>query len=245
MNFISKLFRGPRAAEGKGNWGEESFRGNESFRQFRDAFLRNLQNCTWEPHPQYSVFTQYDQSHYLQQKEKFMHKYRCFYAVSKTVSPRRILELGTHAGSSADAYLSAAPDAEYIGFDQFEDGVLRGLMHEVHNTPWQPRQVAEQLFAARGFTNYQLIKANLRELQKLPMLSDFIVVDAAHNFDNEYADLKLALTAQPQFIFVDDSDDETQAMPAIKKFLAKDLKHRVEFCLNVDYIGGGLVIKLK
>lgn len=49
----------------------------------------------------------------------FRHKYRCFYVLSQTVSPRRNLELGTHAGSGTHAYLSATPTAEYIGFDLF------------------------------------------------------------------------------------------------------------------------------
>ncbi|MGZ8844567.1 MAG: glycosyltransferase family 4 protein, partial [Pyrinomonadaceae bacterium] len=60
--------------------------------RFRHAFTENLVKCDWSPHPLYSVFTQYDRDYYLRQKDDFMHKYRCFYAVSKTISPEKIIE---------------------------------------------------------------------------------------------------------------------------------------------------------
>ena len=87
----------------------------KSREEFEQAFLINATTCEWKPHPLYSAFTQYDQEYYLKQAQAFLCKYKCFYAVSKTISPKKIIELGTLAGSSADAYLSAAPEAEYIG----------------------------------------------------------------------------------------------------------------------------------
>lgn len=245
LSKIKRLLRDGGRPEAHDRWRQREFEKHEGYRRFRAAFEENLATCAWEPHPEYSVFTQYDQDFYLSLKEAFTHKYRCFYAVSKTVAPRAILELGTHAGASADAYMSAAPGAEYTGIDQFEEGVLRGAVHQVDQTPWRPREVAERLFESRGFKNYRLIKADLRELKQLPARADFVVVDAAHDFENEYADLRLALTAAPEYIFVDDSDDEANARPAVEKFLAEDVAGRVDFLFPIDYIGGGLVIKLK
>ena len=72
-----------------------------------------------------------------------------------------------------------------------------------------------------------------------------MVVDAAHDFDNAYADLKLALTAGPTFIFVDDCDDENAAKPAIDQFLSQDMNGRIDYTAHISYMGGGLVIKLK
>ncbi len=208
--------------------------------EFSRNFERNLQSCRWEPHPLYSVFTQYDQNYYLERREVFMHKYRCFYAVSKTISPKKILEMGTSAGSSADAYLSATPTAAYVGFDSF--GVD---FNQVQQTIWDPREVATKLFASRGFKDYELIQVDLRNLERLPYKSDFVVVDAGHDFENEYADLKLALTADPRFIFVDDADGEDGVQVAIQQFLKEDISDRVDFTAHIDYQGGGLVIKLK
>jgi predicted O-methyltransferase YrrM len=206
--------------------------------QFAKRFFACLQSCGWQAHPLYSPFTQYDREYYLARRVAFVHKYRCFYAVSRTIAPRSIIELGTGGGASADAYLSASPAARYIGIDVFvpvkrhDDGSL-----------WDPYETAQALFRDRGFQNWELVRANLREMNKLPARADLVVVDAAHDFDNEYADLKLALTADPDFIFVDDANAEQEAKPAIEKFL-DDLKDRVEYTFPIDYEGGGLVIKL-
>ncbi|HEV2705653.1 MAG TPA: hypothetical protein VGV59_06985 [Pyrinomonadaceae bacterium] len=208
--------------------------------QFAAAFERNLRECAWKPHPRYSVFTQYDQDYYLRQREAFERKYRCFYAVSKTIGARSIIELGTCAGSSADAYLSAAPAAHYLGIDVFGEN----LRHD-DQTPWKPYNIAEALLTERGFKDFRLLRVNLRALSRLPEKAQLVVVDAAHDFENEYADLRLALTANPSFIFVDDADDELQAKPAIEKFLSEDLRERVAYTFHVEYIGGGLVIKLR
>jgi Methyltransferase domain len=212
----------------------------ESREEFEQIFLANVTTCQWEPHPLFSVFTQYDQDYYLRRAEDFLYKYKCFYAVSKTICPKKIIELGTCAGASADAYLSAAPEAEYIGIDVF--GVNT---RQDDHSPWDPYEIARRLFESRGFKNYQLLKADLRELSSLPGRADFVVVDAAHDFDNAYADLKLALTAYPTFIFVDDSDDENAAKPAIDQFLLQDMNGRIDYTVPISYIGGGLVIKLK
>jgi len=209
-------------------------------RKFRKQFEANLQECTWKPHPLYSVFTQYDQEWYLAQKEAFMHKYLCFYAVSKTIAPRKIIELGACAGASGDPYLSAAPEADYLGIDVF--GV--NVRHD-DGAEWDPYKIAEQLFHDRGFKNWRLLRTNLRHLNELPAPADFVVVDASHDFDNEYADLQLALTANPTFIFIDDADDENGAKPAIEKFLKEDLRDRVAYTFAVNYVGGGFVIRLK
>lgn len=232
ISNIKQLLGSIRSAQQSSKWTAEAF---------RRKFYENLETCKWQPHPLYSVFTQYDQEYYLQQKDAFMYKYRCFYAVSKTISPRKIIEMGTSAGSSADAYLSgAAPGAKYIGLDSFG----KGVRHDDQSS-WDPYEIAEKLFASRGFKNCKLVRIDLRTLTKLPDKSDFVVVDAAHDFANEYADLKLALTADPTFIFVDDAANEREAKPAIEKFLSEDLRDRVDYTLGIDYMGGGLVIKLK
>ncbi|HSE17336.1 MAG TPA: hypothetical protein VLB46_09795 [Pyrinomonadaceae bacterium] len=210
----------------------------KSGEEFERNFLINVSTCQWEPHPHFSVFTQYDQDYYLRQARAFLCKYKCFYAVSQTVSPKKIIELGVCGGSSADAYLSAAPEAEYLGIDIF--GV--NTRHD-DRSPWDPYQVAHQLFESRGFKNYQLLKTDLRTLSSLPS-ADFVVVDAAHDFDNAYADLKLALTANPTFVFVDDCDDDNGAKPAIEQFLREDLNNLVAYTVRMPYLGGGMIIRL-
>ena len=207
--------------------------------EFEESFLRNLATCQWEPHPLYSVFTQYDQEYYRDHALEFLRKYKSFYAVSKTISPKKIIELGTSAGSGADAYLSAAPRAEYLGIDVFNSNTR----HD-DNSRWDPYDVARQLFESRGFQNYQLLKADLRSLTALPYDADFVIVDAANDFDSVNADLKLAMTANPVFVFVDDCNDVDGAKPAIEQFLSHEINGRVDYTVPIDYTGGGLVIKL-
>lgn len=214
--------------------------GPSSAEEFNSQFAGNLEACEWEPHPLFSVFTQYDQEHYLALRDAFTHKYECFYALSRTIAPRSIIELGTSAGSSADAFLSAAPEATYIGIDVFGEAPR----HD-DQSQWKPYEIAKQLFADRGFERWVLMRSNLRQLERLPSNADLVVVDAAHDFDSEYADLQLALTANPTFIFVDDADDETCAKPAIDKFVHENLRDRIEYTYHIPYLDGGLVIKLK
>ena len=208
--------------------------------RFQRSFIHNLESCTWEPHPLYSVFTQYDQEYYLQRKEAFLHKYRCFYAVSRTIRPQKILELGMSAGSSSDAYMSATPTASFVGLDAFGP-----TLHREHQTVWNPYEIAQKLFAARGFKDYELINVDLRTLSSLPCRSDFVVVDAGHDFYNEYQDLKLALTAEPRFIFVDDAKGVDGVQLAIEKFLSEEVCGRIDYTVSIDYDGGGVVIKLR
>jgi hypothetical protein len=207
---------------------------------FYKEILKSYNTCNWKPHPRYSVFTQYDKDFYLDREQYFRQKYRYFYAISKAVKPIKMIEIGVLAGSSADAYISACPTVEYTGIDLF--GLFKCQDSE---NIFDLYKTAKLLFEERGFSNATLIKQDLRELDRLPHEADFVVVDAAHDFDNEYADLKLALTANPKFIFVDDADDPDQALPAIKKFIAEDLAGKVDYTVSLNYIGGGLVIKLK
>jgi len=150
--------------------------------QFESAFAQNLTNCSWAPHPGYSVFTQFDAEYYLSRREAFLEKYRSFYAVSKTISPGAIIELGVGAGAGADAYLSACPDASYTGIDTFgepwpaNDQSPWNVLRKDDDSPWKPYDIATRLLEDRGFKKFQLITANLRHLERLPHTADLVVV---------------------------------------------------------------------
>jgi hypothetical protein len=210
--------------------------------RFLRRFNANLAACDWEPHPLYSVFTQFDQSHYLAHREAFVHKYKCFWAVSRTISPRSIVEIGPHAGSSADAYLSATRAAEYLGVDKFCND--QEIYHEATGERWLPVPRLHKLFAERGFKNYELLEANLRDLKELPRTAEMVVVDAAHDPFNEYEDLKLAMTARPRWLFIDDAAPQAEAWPAIERFLDEN-RDGISYTAPIHYIGGGLVVRLR
>lgn len=210
-----------------------------SAKTFAQAFVAEYDACEWQPHPRYSVFTQWDREHYLSQREQFLHKYRCFYAIARTIRPASMIELGTYAGSSADAYLSASPEAEFLGVDLFSVRERKGGAGTE-----DPYEVARALLDDRGFQRARLLRADLRSLERLPETAELVIVDAAHDTYNAYEDLKLALTASPGFIWIDDARAEFEAMPAIQRFLSEAATGRIHYTVEVDYIGGGLLIAL-
>jgi predicted O-methyltransferase YrrM len=201
---------------------------------FRDRVALHLRRCDWAPHPQYSVFTQYDGGYYRRQRQEFLHKYRCLHAVARALRPRRIIELGAHAGSAADAFLAAAPEAGYLGLDLFSAGHL-GESGE----PWRPQEVARRLFEARGYAHARLLRADLRALDRLPESADVVFVDGDHSYDSALGDLELAATAAPEFVVVDDAQDDVHR--AVEAFTFSR-RSEIEWTARIDYIGYGVVL---
>jgi len=204
---------------------------------FQAAFAANLGACTWEPDPEYSVFTQYDAELYTRVKEHFVHKYKVFWSVARTLMPTVIIELGCFAGSSADAYVSASR-ASYIGYDLFEFADPMGLGQQSEPAKFDPFRVAVKLLGKRGFLSWELRRRNLRHMTTIPDNCDLGVVDAAHDYTNAIADLKLIATANPKWVWVDD-------------YAGKDVQRAcAEFCedrnpawtCEVPYINQGYLI---
>lgn len=201
-----------------------------SIEKFKEKFEQELSKCEWMPHKDYSVFTQYDKSYYLKSSEAFLKKYRTFYLVSKILKPKSIMELGCCAGSSGDAFLSAVPEAQYLGIDIFGKGLGEdGKM-------WDSYEIIQKLFKDRKYKNVSFYKENLRKIVKLPIRSEFVFVDAMHDERNAYLDMILALTAYPKWIFCDDTVG--QAGVAAKNF-AIDHELRIDGIIDFDYVGQG------
>jgi hypothetical protein len=221
---------------------EVAYENRASFFRFRNRSALALRDCPWGPHPEYSVFTQYDRAYYLSMKEEFLLKYKTFWAVANTCGPEVVIELGTHAGSGADAYcagaLSAGNRVKYYGFDLFDEGAIPDSAET-----WRPFEVATALLTERGY-DFELIRADLRALKELPVRGDFVAVDAAHDRVNALLDMRLALTADPTYIWIDDYAGEVKE--AAERFLADDVKERLDFMHHFDYVGGGgLLVALK
>jgi hypothetical protein len=87
--------------------------------------------------------------------------------------------------------------------------------------------------------NYELIRGDPRKVSMLPSSADFVIVDSAHDFDSDRADLNLALTANPGSIFVDDTNNRAQPKPTIRKFLQESVNEKIN-CSKVSrqLVGG-------
>ena len=204
---------------------------------FVQLFSKALTESDYTVHPKYSVFTQYDgPGYYEPARAAFEHKYRIFSTITRVLQPECIIELGTHAGSGAHAYLHGAPKAKYIGYDIFGSGQISSY----DGKPWQPFEVATNLLTEIN-ASFSLVKGDLRNIQELP-LSDFVVVDAAHDFTNAYLDCLLAHTAKPQYIWVDDYSGHDVAI-AVGEAAAKSGNY--EWWHRIEYINAGLIIKMK
>ena len=213
-----------------------------NYSEFLDKFNENMEKCDWTEHPLFNPFTQFDREYYLVQKKDIQYKYRCFWALSKTLRPSHICELGTHAGSSADAYISATPTAKYTGIDTFPHGMIKD-----DNNNWsvyKPLDVCRRLFIARGFLNYNLIRIDLRSMNSLNLSADLVVVDACHDYLDAYDDMKLALTANPEFIFIDDYGG-IDVQKAVTDFIDKELVGMVDFTHKIENCNQGFLIKIK
>lgn len=210
----------------------------KSAEEFDEIFLQNLKHTRWEPHPQFNVFTQYDQSVYLRQEPEFRFKYRSFNALTLTLQPGFIIELGPSAGASADAYLCGSPNARYLGIDLFGSQI-----HESTGELWDPLKIGKALLRDRGFKNFKFVKSNLRYFRSLPRNADLVVVDGAHDYFNQLEDIRLAMTSSPTYIFIDDAVGE-ETREAINRVLNEELKGKVLFTSKISYIGEGFLIAL-
>jgi hypothetical protein len=191
--------------------------------------------CQWTPHSLYSVFNQPDKDFYLGSKDGFIKKYQVFWSVARACMPKNIIELGCNAGSAMDAFLDAAgKDVEYVGYDVFGYDPKWGT--------YVPYEYIKKLAADRGYTNVLPVKIDLRTLTNIEP-ADFVMVDAAHDYRNERADLELALTANPRFIYVDDYAG-ADCQRAIVDF-CKDHPGRVEWQIELKHLCDSMLMGMK
>lgn len=117
--------------------------------------------------------------------------YPALWRVVRELAPKRIVEIGTRAGYSAWTMLRACPDAHVIGFDKDSDehGGFRGAFGHA--------------LKINGGPGFELRIADSHTLEKLPT-AEVVYVDGDHSESGALADLRLALTASPKAIILDD-----------------------------------------
>lgn len=149
----------------------------------------------------------------LSRYEQYVPYYALKHDIAKEFNPRRILEIGVRAGYSAVAFLTACPEARYIGLDA-DNG-----KHGGEGGPWT--WWAEHLL--QFYPKASIRIQDTRELSELPDgPHDFIHVDGDHTFSGALADLELALHAlDPRgVILVDDYTYLPDVRHAVDRFLS-------------------------
>lgn len=194
---------------------------------------------TWIPEEEYSVFNQWDKEYYCSQREDFTHKYRVFKAISSVLQPGSITELGTHGGSSADAYLSGVNyNASYTGYDSF------GTAYDKDGNPWEPADRCKLLFQARNYDRYNLVQCDLRQIEKVAH-ADLAIVDAEHDYRNCYQDLLLCLESQARYIHIDDCPGHNNLVQFAIEDFAKNFKRNVVGYGFIPHVCGSGLIKMR
>jgi len=195
-------------------------------------------NDTWVPDEEFSVFNQWDKSYYIADRERFTHKYRVFKAITSVLKPDHIVELGTHGGSGADAYLTGVDyQARYTGYDSF------GTAYDEDGNPWEPADRCKMLFAARGFNRFNLVTCDLRLTDRVAA-GDLAIVDAGHDYRNAYQDLILCARTEPDFIHVDDFPGNGEVHMAVEDFI-RNYRDSVDGMAYISHISGSALIKMR
>ena len=164
--------------------------------------------------------------------EEWVPYYRMKYAICKALEPKTILEIGVRYGYGAITFLSAVPDAQYLGIDNDTDtfGGSKGAI-----------QWAKKI--TKNFDATFLI-ANTQEMVALPGEDyDLIHIDAQQDGDGTFHDLDLALP-KAKWILVDGYFWSHENMISSTYFLNK-YKQFIEYAIIIPSYAGDLLIKTK
>jgi predicted O-methyltransferase YrrM len=139
--------------------------------------------------------------------------YEVKFALARLLQPRSILEIGVRAGYSALAFLTACPEASYVGIDSNSDthGGFHGALDH-----------ARELLAPFQTVVLEMTSANYGEqlgANPDPSGFDLVHVDGDHSLDGCLADLRLADRLQPRTILVDDVLGIPEVQSACDRFL--------------------------
>lgn len=148
----------------------------------------------------------------LSRYKQYKDYYRVKYDIACELKPRRILEIGVRAGYSAWAFLSACPDAKYLGID------AENNKHGGAGGPWL--WWAEQLL--RDF-DIELRKQDTQKLTKIDGSFDLIHIDGDHSTKGALHDMEICWPSvnKDGVMLVDDYDYLEDVQKAVDAFYKK------------------------
>ena len=158
--------------------------------------------------------------------------YRTKYQVAKDLQPKSICEIGVRAGYSGFAFLSAVPDAEYIGID-LNKGTDGGVVDYYKH--------ALKLFSIGEFNSYTIELKDSQEINDLGRKYDLIHIDGDHSFDGCLHDIILA-SRHAKYILVDDYDYITNVRIACCAFRNDNPQNKYTYI--PDNYHGNLLIEI-
>jgi predicted O-methyltransferase YrrM len=155
-----------------------------------------------------------DDPHFLRNSmEDTLRNYRQKHLIALLLEPASILEIGVRAGYSACAFLSACPQARYLGLDADTD---------THGGwPGAPEWARHHLREAFPQAQTEVRIMDTSTLTALPTGPWHLIhVDGEHSFAGALRDLTLAALANPRWILLDDMTHLEEVAKAANTFLA-------------------------
>src|SRR5581483_5808416 len=157
--------------------------------------------------------------------------YKMKWAISRTLRPRSILEIGVRYGYSGLAFLDACPSASYLGIDLDSDlfGGVKGAIG------WAREKMS-------GY-NAELLVGNTQTMHRLPGgVYDLIHVDGQQDGDGSFHDLELAIR-QGGWVLADGFFWTQTNFLALSDFLYR-YRDTFEFYGVIPGYAGELLIKM-
>jgi 2-polyprenyl-3-methyl-5-hydroxy-6-metoxy-1,4-benzoquinol methylase len=190
------------------------------------------------------IFSIYEKSHYDFQQfsnpedklsylfDEWVPYYRMKYAICKALQPKTILEIGVRYGYSAITFLTAVPEAQYLGVDNDTDtfGGSKGAVK------WA-KEITKDYHT-------EFLIANTQEMTSFPGEHyDLIHIDGQQDGDGTFHDLELALP-KAKWILVDGFHWSKENMLSATYFIEK-YKQFIEYTIIIPSYAGELLIKTK
>ncbi|MGI6235864.1 MAG: methyltransferase domain-containing protein, partial [Christensenellales bacterium] len=164
--------------------------------------------------------------------EDWVEYYRGKYAICKAIQPKSILEVGVRYGYSAISFLSACPEATYIGIDN-DTSTYGGALGAIK---WAEKITKDH--------SARFLIQDTQEMTSFPgEYYDLIHIDGQQDGDGTYHDLEMALE-KGRYILVDGYFWTQENMLASTYFLKKYDKF-FEFAIIIPGYAGELLIKTK
>lgn len=150
----------------------------------------------------------------LSRYDHYRDYYKVKYSIAKNLNPKTILEIGVRAGYSAISFLSAAPEAQYIGLDA-ENGT-----HGNQGGPWC--WWAKQILSPFDF---EIIIQDTQKITSdyISNLGNFdlIHIDGDHSYKGAYHDITICLPSLSNngIMLIDDYDFIPDVKKAVDRFV--------------------------
>lgn len=174
-------------------------------------------------------------------KQEYRDYYNIKYEICKRVNPTAIVEIGVRAGYSAYTFLSACPNASYIGLDA-NNGQHGGRGGEDGKfSRW-----AEKILNENGFI-FELHWMDTQTIDHLPLFGvDLFHVDGDHTKDGVKHDLKLAYETlfDDGYILVDDVKYILDVQNGVKEWV-EEMGDKIEWQYIESLRGEVLIRKVK